>query len=50
MWAGEKEYADFLVKQGATEADLRAQAERGLTLELIFAKEVNDKITVPRKT
>ncbi|MEK6699971.1 MAG: peptidyl-prolyl cis-trans isomerase [Nitrospirota bacterium] len=46
---GEKEYADFLVKQGLTEADLRAQAERGLTLELIFAKEVNDKITVPQE-
>jgi hypothetical protein len=46
---GEKEYAAFLVKQGLTGADLRAQAERGLTLELIFAKEVNDKITVPHE-
>ncbi len=46
---GEKEYADFLVKQGLTEADLRAQVERSLTLELIFAKEVNDKTIVPQE-
>ena len=44
---GEKEYAAFLAQQNATEADLRAQVKRSLALELIFAQEVSNKITVP---
>ena len=44
---GEEEYAKFLAQEGVTEADLRAQVKRSLTLELIFAQEVNNKVTVP---
>ncbi len=44
---GEKEYTDYLVKQKVTEADLRAQVERSLTIELLYAKEVLAKVTVP---
>jgi hypothetical protein len=44
---GEKGYADFLVQQNITEAELRAQVQRSLTLELIIGREVNNKITIP---
>lgn len=46
---GVKEYNEFLEKEGVTEKELRAQVERSLTVELIFAREVLDKIEVPEK-
>jgi parvulin-like peptidyl-prolyl isomerase len=44
---GEKEYADYLAKTHVTEADLRAEVERGLLLETIYNREVLAKVTVP---
>jgi parvulin-like peptidyl-prolyl isomerase len=44
---GEKEFADYLAKMNVTEADLRAEVERGLTLETIYYREVLGKVTVP---
>jgi parvulin-like peptidyl-prolyl isomerase len=44
---GEKEYAEFLAQQNVTEAELRAQVQRSLTLEIIFAREVSDKVSIP---
>ncbi len=46
---GEKEYADYLAQQKVTEADLRVQAERSMTIELMYAKEVLAKVTVPEE-
>ncbi len=47
---GEKEYKEFIEKQNLTEADLRAQVKRSLTLELISAREVYGKVTIPEET
>jgi parvulin-like peptidyl-prolyl isomerase len=44
---GEQAFRDYLSKEGVTEQELRANAERGLVLELIYAREVLDKTTVP---
>jgi parvulin-like peptidyl-prolyl isomerase len=44
---GEKEYADYLTKMHVTEADLRAEVERSLTLETIYSREVLAKVTIP---
>ncbi len=44
---GEKEYAEFLAQQNVTEADLRSQVKRSLTLEIIYAREVANKVTIP---
>lgn len=44
---GEKEYAEFLTQQNITEADLRSDVTRGLTLEIIYAREVANKVTIP---
>ncbi len=44
---GEKEYAEFLTQQNITEADLRSDVIRGLTLEIIYAREVANKVTIP---
>lgn len=44
---GEKEYADYLTKRHVTEADLRAEVERSLTLETIYSREVLAKVTIP---
>ncbi|OGW27319.1 MAG: hypothetical protein A2X56_05305 [Nitrospirae bacterium GWC2_57_13] len=46
---GKKEYAEFLEKDGVTEKELRARVERSLTVELIFAREVLDKIVIPEE-
>jgi parvulin-like peptidyl-prolyl isomerase len=44
---GEKEYADYLAKMRVTEADLRTEVVRGLTLETIYYREVLAKVMVP---
>lgn len=44
---GEEEYKKFLEREKLTEGDLRAQVERRLVLETIYAREVLDKISVP---
>ena len=44
---GEQAYKDFLMKQGLAEAEVRADAERGLTLERIYDQEVTRKASVP---
>jgi parvulin-like peptidyl-prolyl isomerase len=44
---GEKEYAEYLTKENITETDLRAQVERILTVELIYAREVLAKVVIP---
>lgn len=46
-FGGEKEYAEFLKQQNVTESELREQTDRSLTIELILAREVNDKASVP---
>ncbi len=46
---GEKEYADYLAQQKVSEANLRVQAERSMTIELMYAKEVLAKVTVPEE-
>ncbi len=46
---GEKQAAEFLAKEGLTEAEIRAQVERSLTLELIYAREVAAKVTIPQE-
>jgi hypothetical protein len=47
---GEKEYKEFIEKQNLTEADLRTQVRRSLALELIYAREVYGKVTIPEET
>lgn len=44
---GEKEYQDYLRGRGVTEQDLRADVERSLTREIMFKREVIDKIVLP---
>jgi parvulin-like peptidyl-prolyl isomerase len=44
---GEKEYVNYLAKMNVSEMDLRSQVERSLTIELIYAREVLAKVTVP---
>ena len=46
---GQKAYKTYLKKQRLSEADLRAQVERRLSLETIYAREVLDKIEVPEE-
>ena len=46
-FGGEKEYAEFLKQQNVTESELREQTDRSLTIELIIAREVNNKASVP---
>jgi parvulin-like peptidyl-prolyl isomerase len=46
---GEKEFADYLTKAHVTEAALRAEVERGLTLETIYYREVLAKVSVPEE-
>jgi parvulin-like peptidyl-prolyl isomerase len=46
---GDKEYAEYLAKMNVTEADLRAQVERSLTIEHIYAEEVLGKVTIPEE-
>ncbi|MBI4685643.1 MAG: peptidyl-prolyl cis-trans isomerase [Nitrospirae bacterium] len=43
----EEEYKKFLEAQQVTEEELRAQIERSLLLQRIFAKEVYGKVVVP---
>lgn len=44
---GEKEYEAYLSKQNLKESDIRAQVERALTIELMYAQEVLAKVSVP---
>lgn len=44
---GEQAYKEFLEKQAVTEAEVRADAERGLTLERLYDQEVTRKASVP---
>ena len=44
---GEEGFKQFLEKEQLTEQDLRAQAERSLTLERIFEQEVYQKAAIP---
>ena len=44
---GEQGYTAFLAKQAITEAELRSQIERSLTLEIMVSREVYDKTVVP---
>jgi parvulin-like peptidyl-prolyl isomerase len=44
---GEKAYSAYLSQQNVTEARLRAQVERSLTIELMYAKEVLARVSVP---
>ncbi|MGV1099825.1 peptidyl-prolyl cis-trans isomerase [Thiovibrio sp. JS02] len=47
---GEEEYKNFLAKEQVTEADLKAQITRSLTLELAYAREVYNKVSIPEET
>jgi parvulin-like peptidyl-prolyl isomerase len=47
---GDKEYAEYLANHGITEAELRSEIERGLTVELIYSKEVAESIVMPEET
>ncbi len=46
---GEKEYSEYLKSNNITEADLRSEIERGLTIEQIYAKEVVDSVSIPEE-
>jgi parvulin-like peptidyl-prolyl isomerase len=46
---GEEEYKNFLVKEQVTEEDLQSQIFRSLTLELAYAREVYNKVTIPEE-
>jgi len=46
---GEKEYAEYLTKHNMTDADIRAEVERGLTINAIYNKEVVDRVAVPEE-
>lgn len=43
----EEEYKKFLEGEAWTEKELRAQIERGIIIERIFAKEVYDNVSIP---
>jgi parvulin-like peptidyl-prolyl isomerase len=47
---GEKEYNAYLSQQNVTESQLRAQVERSLTIELMYAQEVLAKVSIPEET
>lgn len=47
---GEKEYRNFLVREGITGDVFRDQVGRNLALQYIFAQEVYNKITIPQDT
>ncbi len=42
---GQREYTDYLNSHNLNEADLRAQVERSLTIERIYAREVVERVT-----
>jgi len=44
---GEKEFAEFLAGQHKTEAELRSEIERSLTINLIYTRDVVDMVVVP---
>jgi parvulin-like peptidyl-prolyl isomerase len=44
---GDQAYREYLTKESVTEPMLRSQVERSLAIELIYAKEVLGKITIP---
>lgn len=46
---GEQEYRAYLASQGLSEAELRAEVERSLTLEQIYKREVLDKLVLPEQ-
>jgi parvulin-like peptidyl-prolyl isomerase len=46
---GEEEYAAYLATHNMTDADARAEVERGLTINHIYSKEVLDQVTVPEE-
>ncbi len=46
---GEAEYKDFLAKEGVSEEELKSQITRSLTLELVYAREVYGKVSVPEE-
>ncbi len=43
----EQAYQELLKKENVTEDELRAQVKRSLTLEIIAAREVYNKVTIP---
>ncbi len=47
--SGEQEFSEYLKQQGTTEADVRSEVERRLLLELAYAREVLDKVTIPEE-
>ncbi|MDA8099121.1 MAG: peptidyl-prolyl cis-trans isomerase [Nitrospiraceae bacterium] len=48
-FGSDEEYAAVLAKQGMTEADMRAEIERSLTISILYKKEVEDVVTVPEE-
>lgn len=44
---GEQQFQDFLAKETLTVEELRSQVERLLLIDLIIAREVRDKVSVP---
>ena len=44
-----QEYTEYLKQHNFTEPELRTQIERSLLIELDYAKEVLDKVTVPEE-
>lgn len=44
---GEQAYREHLSKENVTEPELRSQIERSLAIELIYAREVLAKVTIP---
>ncbi|HEX9021842.1 MAG TPA: peptidylprolyl isomerase, partial [Nitrospirota bacterium] len=46
---GDKQYSDYLSQEHVTEADLRAEIERGLLIELNYSREVLAKVVIPEE-
>jgi parvulin-like peptidyl-prolyl isomerase len=46
---GDREFAGYLARLGMTEAEFRAEIERGLAINLIYTAEVTDAITIPEE-
>jgi hypothetical protein len=46
---GEKEFAEYLTKHNFTEEDVRAETQRGLSINNIYTREVVDRVEVPEE-
>lgn len=46
---GEKKYAEYLSQHNMTDADVRKEVERGLTINALYTQEVVDRVAVPEE-